>query len=180
VTTFERDNLILYYYLRASEIWPYKRGDHSWERQFSGCITICAFEIWPDKRGGLWRVYCITISVHLKSGLIKEVAFGERWSYKRGTSVNCILTLGDKLHNQQQHPVLCYCCTSQLDMDLHVVILSSKGTNVPWGMVLGQMFQLDNSDQQDNWNKRTFLSGWCKIQQHTGSTLVILSHNMTL
>jgi hypothetical protein len=46
VTTLERDNLILYYYLRASEIWPYKRGDHSLERQFSGCITICAFEIW--------------------------------------------------------------------------------------------------------------------------------------
>ena len=90
------------------------------------------------------------LSVHLKSGLIKEVAFGEMWSYKRGPPINCILTLGDKLHNQQQHPVLCYCCTSQLDMDLHMVILSSKGTNVPWGMVLGQMFQLDNSDQQDN------------------------------
>jgi hypothetical protein len=40
VVFLEGNNLEVFYYHCASEIWPYKRGGLWWE--------------WPYKRGGLW------------------------------------------------------------------------------------------------------------------------------
>jgi hypothetical protein len=66
----ERNNLAVFYYLSAFEIWPYKRGGLWWERPYKRGGLSCEgnlvvfyylnpFEIWHDTRGGLWleRVY---------------------------------------------------------------------------------------------------------------------------
>ena len=40
MASLEGDNLLVFYYLSASKIWPDKRGGLWWQR--------------PDKNGGLW------------------------------------------------------------------------------------------------------------------------------
>ena len=57
----EEKNLVVIYYLSASEIWPDKRGGLCWE--------------WPDKRGGLCWEW-----PYKRGGLCWE------WPYKRVTT----------------------------------------------------------------------------------------------
>jgi hypothetical protein len=48
MASFDEDNLVAFYCLSASEIWPYKRGDLSLRD------NLVAVEIRSDKRDGLW------------------------------------------------------------------------------------------------------------------------------
>jgi hypothetical protein len=51
VVFLEGNNLEVFYYHCASEIWPYKRGGLWWEWPYKrGGL----WWEWPDKRGGLW------------------------------------------------------------------------------------------------------------------------------
>ena len=58
-------NLVVFYYLGASEIWLDKRGGLWW-----GCIR----RMTSFKEGQFSSIFSVT--VHLKSGLIKGVVFG--------------------------------------------------------------------------------------------------------
>jgi len=59
-------NLVIFHYLSASEIWPDKRDDLSWE--------------WSDKRGDLWwkwpykrENYCNSIITHMYIYLLVSI-----------------------------------------------------------------------------------------------------------
>ena len=57
VASLEGDNLVVFYYLSVSEIWPYKRGGLSGGGQLVVFyyLSATASEIWSEKRGGLLR-----------------------------------------------------------------------------------------------------------------------------
>ena len=50
MASLKGDDLVVFYYLSASEIWLNKRGGLSQGRQFS---SILLSEIWPNKKGDL-------------------------------------------------------------------------------------------------------------------------------
>jgi hypothetical protein len=54
VASLERYNLLVFYSLSASELWPDKRGVASLERDnLLVFYYLSTSELWPDKRGSL-------------------------------------------------------------------------------------------------------------------------------
>jgi hypothetical protein len=121
------DNLVLFYYLSASKIWPDKRGGLWWQR--------------PDKNGGRGLIRGVAFGGR---GLIRMVAFVTLWSlvsgdtllvflyylvasdiwpYKRGTTLLCVF--GEKQNFMTNIHVYIYCICKDCVQSVHILIVYS-------------------------------------------------------